>query len=59
MISRRTLLSAGTAAGLALVPAAPVAAEGSATTPGSQLASHRSGQRVLPTDPDKVVIDLP
>ena len=51
MISRRTLLSAGTAAGLALVPAAPVAAEGSATTPWSQLASKLSGKLVLPTDP--------
>jgi FAD/FMN-containing dehydrogenase len=51
VISRRTLLSAGTAAGLALVPAAPVAAEGSATTPWSQLASKLSGKLVLPTDP--------
>ncbi|MFJ1736800.1 FAD-binding oxidoreductase [Streptomyces sp. NPDC088254] len=50
MISRRTLLSAGTAAGLALVPAASVAAEGS-TTPWSRLASKLSGKLVLPTDP--------
>ncbi|RZU14527.1 FAD-binding oxidoreductase [Streptomyces sp. BK239] len=50
MISRRTLLSAGTAAGLALVPAASVAAEDS-TTPWSRLASKLSGKLVLPTDP--------
>ncbi|MEU0059263.1 FAD-binding oxidoreductase [Streptomyces sp. NPDC006334] len=50
MISRRTLLSAGTAAGLALVPAASLAAEGS-TTPWSRLASKLSGKLVLPTDP--------
>ena len=51
MISRRTLLGAGTAAaGLALVPAAPVAAEASGT-PWSRLAARLSGQLVLPTDP--------
>ncbi|MFF1722791.1 FAD-binding oxidoreductase [Streptomyces sviceus] len=51
MISRRTLLGAGSAAaGLALVPAAPVAAEGSGT-PWSQLAAKFSGRLVLPTDP--------
>lgn len=51
MISRRTLLGAGTAAaGLALVPAAPVAAEGSGT-PWRRLASRLSGELVLPTDP--------
>ncbi|MFF4032684.1 FAD-binding oxidoreductase [Streptomyces sviceus] len=51
MISRRTLLGAGSAAaGLALVPAAPVAAE-SSSTPWSQLAAKFSGRLVLPTDP--------
>ncbi|MDC0772675.1 FAD-binding oxidoreductase [Streptomyces sp. HD] len=51
MISRRTLLGAGSAAaGLALVPAAPVAAEGSGT-PWSRLASKLSGKLVLPSDP--------
>ncbi|MEV7394528.1 MULTISPECIES: FAD-binding protein [unclassified Streptomyces] len=58
MISRRTLLGAGsTAAGLALLPAAPVAAEASTTasttassTPWSSLANRLSGTLVLPTD---------
>ncbi|MFE0255693.1 FAD-binding oxidoreductase [Streptomyces sp. NPDC059010] len=51
MISRRTLLGAGSAAaGLALVPAAPVAAEGSGT-PWSRLAGKLSGKLVLPSDP--------
>ncbi|WP_406444919.1 FAD-binding oxidoreductase [Streptomyces sp. NBC_01613] len=51
MISRRTLLGAGSAAaGLSLLPAAPVAAEGS-TTPWSRLAARLSGRLVLPTDP--------
>ncbi|MFF5479732.1 FAD-binding oxidoreductase [Streptomyces sp. NPDC012935] len=51
MISRRTLLGAGSAAaGIALVPAIPVAAEGSGT-PWSQLAARLSGRLVLPTDP--------
>ncbi|MFE5895205.1 FAD-binding oxidoreductase [Streptomyces sp. NPDC056462] len=51
MISRRTLLGAGSAAaGIALVPAIPVAAEGSGT-PWNQLAARLSGRLVLPTDP--------
>ncbi|MFI6208346.1 FAD-binding oxidoreductase [Streptomyces sp. NPDC051041] len=51
MISRRTLLGAGSAAaGLALVPAAQVAAEGSGA-PWSRLAARLSGKLVLPTDP--------
>ncbi|MDH6132648.1 FAD/FMN-containing dehydrogenase [Kitasatospora sp. MAA4] len=51
MISRRTLLGAGTAAvGLSALPAGAVFASGS-STPWSQLASHLQGQLVLPTDP--------
>jgi FAD/FMN-containing dehydrogenase len=51
VISRRTLLGAGSAAaGLSLLPATPVAAEGSAT-PWSRLGGSLSGRLVLPTDP--------
>ncbi|WP_055624636.1 FAD-binding oxidoreductase [Streptomyces sp. JHA19] len=51
MISRRTLLGAGSAAaGLALVPAVPVAAEGGGV-PYARLASRLSGRLVLPSDP--------